>query len=295
MAARDARLQARRGRLDGPRARRRRRGRRASPATRWSPPSTRKVQGVVERQLAQTIRTARHTHDPVSGKQLRRRLGRRGGDGGRHRPDRRDGQPADVRPGGVGRRHHRGRSCARLYSEKAGTPLLGRATQGQFAPGSTWKPFMTAGALTNGYSDRHPARLLLGLPGRQPGLQELRVRRLRLHRLRPRRSRSRATPSSTGSATTSGALRHRRRPTSTPATRWSRRPRRSASAARPASTCRARRPAGSPTGSWKLAYYKSMKDYYCGIATKPQDAKTSDFVYTVRPRVLRRGLRLPRR
>ena len=41
---------------------------------------------------------------------------------------------------------------ARLYSEKAGTPLLGRATQGQFAPGSTWKPFMTAGALTNGYS-----------------------------------------------------------------------------------------------------------------------------------------------
>ena len=32
---------------------------------------------------------------------------------------------------------------------------------------------------------RHPAELLLGVPGRQPGLQELRVRRLRLHRLRP--------------------------------------------------------------------------------------------------------------
>jgi penicillin-binding protein 2 len=30
---------------------------------------------------------------------------------------------------------------------------------------------------------------------------------------------------------------------------------------------------------WKLAYYKSMKDYYCGIADKPQDSKTSDFVY----------------
>ena len=41
---------------------------------------------------------------------------------------------------------------ARLYSEKAGTPLLGRATQGQFAPGSTWKPFMTVGALNNGFS-----------------------------------------------------------------------------------------------------------------------------------------------
>ena len=44
------------------------------------------------------------------------------------------------------------KQLAALYSEKAGTPLLGRATQGQFAPGSTWKPFMTAGALTNGYT-----------------------------------------------------------------------------------------------------------------------------------------------
>jgi penicillin-binding protein 2 len=40
----------------------------------------------------------------------------------------------------------------RLYSEKAGTPLLSRAMQGQFAPGSTWKPFMTIAALTNGYT-----------------------------------------------------------------------------------------------------------------------------------------------
>ena len=30
---------------------------------------------------------------------------------------------------------------------------------------------------------------------------------------------------------------------------------------------------------WKLAYYESMKDFYCGIADKPQDADTSDFVY----------------
>jgi penicillin-binding protein 2 len=45
------------------------------------------------------------------------------------------------------------KSLSRLYSEKAGTPLLFRATQGQFAPGSTWKPFMTAGALSNGYSE----------------------------------------------------------------------------------------------------------------------------------------------
>jgi penicillin-binding protein 2 len=31
---------------------------------------------------------------------------------------------------------------------------------------------------------------------------------------------------------------------------------------------------------WKLAYFKSMKDYYCGIADEPQDERTSDFVYT---------------
>ena len=54
-------------------------------------------------------------------------------------------------PERVGRGHQRAKQLARLYSEKAGTPLLSRATQGQFAPGSTWKPFMTAGALTHGY------------------------------------------------------------------------------------------------------------------------------------------------
>ena len=44
------------------------------------------------------------------------------------------------------------KQLAHLYSEKAGLPLLGRATQGQFAPGSTWKPIMTVGALNNGFS-----------------------------------------------------------------------------------------------------------------------------------------------
>ena len=44
------------------------------------------------------------------------------------------------------------KQLARLYSEKAGTPLLGRATQGQFAPGSTWKPIMAVGALNNGFT-----------------------------------------------------------------------------------------------------------------------------------------------
>jgi penicillin-binding protein 2 len=39
-----------------------------------------------------------------------------------------------------------------LYSQAAGTPLLSRATQGQLAPGSTFKPVTTSGALTNGYT-----------------------------------------------------------------------------------------------------------------------------------------------
>jgi penicillin-binding protein 2 len=43
------------------------------------------------------------------------------------------------------------RQLSRLYAERARNPLLFRATQGQFAPGSTWKPIMTAGALNNGY------------------------------------------------------------------------------------------------------------------------------------------------
>ncbi len=47
----------------------------------------------------------------------------------------------------------------------------------------------------------------------------------------------------------------------------------------PASTCPGEASGRIADRKWKLAYYKSMKDYYCGIADKPQDAKTSDFVY----------------
>jgi len=43
------------------------------------------------------------------------------------------------------------KELSRLYSEKAGIPLLSRAMQGQFAPGSTWKPIMAIGALTHGF------------------------------------------------------------------------------------------------------------------------------------------------
>ena len=143
-----------------------------------------KVQGVVEQQLAGAIAAARAHQGPGHQAQLRRRLGRGRRHGGLDGPHRVDGQPADVRPRGLGRRRVPAASSKELYSEKAGTPLLGRATQGQFAPGSTWKPFMTAGALSSGYSRGHRAQLLVLPAGRQPRLQELRVGRLRLHLLR---------------------------------------------------------------------------------------------------------------
>ena len=109
-----------------------------------------KVQGVVERQLAETITLARHTYDKVTHRNyvadsgavvvLEAKTGRVVAMASQPTYD------PSVWVGGISKRQ-----LERLYSEKAGTPLLSRATQGQFAPGSTWKPFMTAGALTNGY------------------------------------------------------------------------------------------------------------------------------------------------
>ncbi len=109
-----------------------------------------RVQSLVEQQLAQTIRTARATKDEVTGRNYR------ADSGAAIVMEAKTGrivamasQPTydpELWVGGV-----TARQLKWLYSEKAGTPLLSRATQGQFAPGSTWKPFMTAGALTHGY------------------------------------------------------------------------------------------------------------------------------------------------
>ena len=110
-----------------------------------------KVQATVEQQLAETIATARATRDTVTGRNYVADSGAvvvMEADTGRIVAM--ASQPTydpEVWVGGITKKQ-----LAGLYSKKAGTPLLGRATQGQFAPGSTWKPFMTAGALTNGYS-----------------------------------------------------------------------------------------------------------------------------------------------
>jgi penicillin-binding protein 2 len=110
-----------------------------------------RVQAVVEQQLEQTIKTARATVDPVTGRKyvadsgaavvMDAKTGRIVAMASRPTYD------PGVWVGGISQNE-----LTRLYSEKAGTPLLSRATQGQFAPGSTWKPIMTAGALSNGYS-----------------------------------------------------------------------------------------------------------------------------------------------
>jgi penicillin-binding protein 2 len=108
-----------------------------------------KVQGITERALAEAIKTARATYDPVS-----------------HRNYRADSGAAIVMQANTGRivamasqptynpQEWVGgittKQLDRLYSAKAGDPLLARALQGQFAPGSTWKPFMTVGAFNSG-------------------------------------------------------------------------------------------------------------------------------------------------
>jgi penicillin-binding protein 2 len=111
-----------------------------------------KVQAYVEQQLHGAIMTARGTFDKVTGRNYRAESGaavvmeaKTG------RIVAMASQPTydpEVWSGGI-----TSKQLKRLYSEKSGTPLLSRATQGQFAPGSTWKPFMTVGALNNGFSE----------------------------------------------------------------------------------------------------------------------------------------------
>ncbi len=165
-----------------------------------------------------------------------------------------------------------------LYSEAAGTPLLSRATQGQFAPGSTWKPFMAAGALTNGYSTDTTLDCSSGF---QVGNRVFKNYE-------------------SGAYGSIGFAKALEVSCNTFFYRigydfWQR-------YGSDVADVKARDPLveeakkfgfGSRTGidlpgeasgriadrKWKAAYFKSQKDYYCGLADKPQDADTSDFVY----------------
>ncbi|GAA4695704.1 penicillin-binding protein 2 [Nocardioides conyzicola] len=110
-----------------------------------------KLQGTVERQLAKTIAKARETYDPVTHKNyvadsgaavvMEAKTGRIVAMASQPTYD------PETWVGGITKKQ-----LARLYSAAADNPLLSRATQGQFAPGSTWKPIMTVGALNNGFT-----------------------------------------------------------------------------------------------------------------------------------------------
>lgn len=110
-----------------------------------------KVQAVVEDELERSILTARATYDPVT---HRNYVADSGSvvvmDAKTGRLVAMASYPSydpDVWVGGISQG-----DLDHLYSEKADTPLLSRAMQGLFAPGSTFKPITTAGALTHGYS-----------------------------------------------------------------------------------------------------------------------------------------------
>jgi penicillin-binding protein 2 len=236
-----------------------------------------KVQGVVERALAERIRVQRQTLDEVTGRNYEADSGAAvvlEADTGRVVAM--ASQPTydpDVWVGGIS-----DDQLARLYSEQAGTPLLSRATQGQFAPGSTWKPFMTAGALTNGYSTESQLACSSGF---QVGNRVFKNYE-------------------SGAYGTIGFAKALEVSCNTFFYRigydfW-------AKYGSDVDDVKARDPLvdmakgfgfGSRTGidlpgeapgriadrKWKRAYFESMKDYYCGIADKPQTADTSDFVY----------------
>ncbi|GHJ57870.1 penicillin-binding protein 2 [Nocardioides sp. OK12] len=236
-----------------------------------------RVQGVVEEQLAETIKTARATTDTVTGRRYAADSGAAivlEADTGRVVAM--ASQPTydpEVWVGGIS-----DKELATLYSEAAGTPLLGRATQGQFAPGSTWKPFMTAGALSNGYDtdqllncssafrvgNRDFKNYESGAYGYISFAKALEVScNTFFYRIGYDYWRRLGSDVDDVDA---------RDPLVEAAKDWG---------------------FGGETGidlpgeasgriadrQWKRDYYESMKDYYCGISKKPQDADTSDFVY----------------
>lgn len=235
------------------------------------------VQAVVEEQLAKMIRTQRDTTDPVTKRKFE------ADSGAAVVMEAKTGrivamasQPTydpSVWVGGI-----TDKQLARLYSEAAGTPLLSRAFQGQFAPGSTWKPFMTAGALTHGYS----TGTILGCPS----AVQIGNRAFHNHESGAYGSIdfARALEVSCNTFFFQVGMHFWQKLGSDPD---------DVDAKDPLVSQAEKFGFGERTGvdlpgeasgrvadrKWKKAYYESMKDYYCGIADKPQGKKTSDFVY----------------
>ncbi len=236
-----------------------------------------KVQGVVERQLAKMIRTQRATRDPVTKRNfeadsgaavvLEAKTGRIVAMASQPTYD------PSLWVDGITEKH-----LARLYSEAAGTPLLARSFQGQFAPGSTWKPFMTAGALTHGYSQD----TILGCPSAvQIGNRPFRNYESGVY---GSIDFARALEVSCNTFFYQVGMHYWQKFGSDPDDVDAKDPLVSEAEAFGFGDRTGIDLPGEASGrvadrKWKRDYYESMKDYYCGIAGKPQTRKTSDFVY----------------
>lgn len=236
-----------------------------------------KVQGVVETQLEEAIAVARATRDTVTGKNYVADSGAvvvLEADTGRvvamaSQPTYDPG----LWVGGITKKQ-----LKRLYSEAAGTPLLGRATQGQFAPGSTWKPFMTAGALSNGYSTDTMLNCSSFL---SVGNRDFKNYESGAYGYI---SFAKALEVSCNTFFYRVGLDYWQRYGSDVA---------DVDARDPLVEEAKKFGFGRETGidlpgeasgriadrAWKRAYFESQKDYYCDLAAKPQTADTSDFVY----------------
>ena len=111
-----------------------------------------RVQSVVEKEPARSIKVARGTYDKITHRNyeadsgaaivMEAKTGRIVAMASQPTYD------PSVWVGGISQKQ-----LDRLYSKKADTPLLSRATQAQLAPGSTWKPVMSVAALNNGFKE----------------------------------------------------------------------------------------------------------------------------------------------
>ncbi|KRA39368.1 MULTISPECIES: penicillin-binding protein 2 [unclassified Nocardioides] len=236
-----------------------------------------RVQGIVETQLAKMIKTQRNTLDPVTKRKFE------ADSGAAIVMEAKTGriiamasQPTydpGVWVGGI-----TDKQLERLYSEAAGTPLLSRAFQGQFAPGSTWKPFMTVGALTNGFSRDTVL----------PCSSAVQIGNRAFHNHESHAYGSigfaQAIAVSCNTFFFQVGMKFWQQFGSDPDDVNARDPLVEEAEAFGFGDQTGVDLPGEASGrvadrKWKLAYYKSMKDYYCGIAAKPQTKKTSDFVY----------------
>ena len=236
-----------------------------------------KVQSVVERQLAERIAFQRTQLDSVTGRKFAADSGAAVVlDAKTGRVIAMASQPTydpDVWTGGISESQ-----LARLYSEEAGTPLLSRVTQGQFAPGSTWKPFMTAGALTNGYA------MDTSLPcssGFQVGNRVFKNYESGAY---GNIGFAKALEVSCNTFFYRIGYDFWQRYGSDPADIGARDPlveeaKEFGFGSRTGIDLPGEAPGRIADRQWKQDYYESQKDYYCDLSSKPQTDDTSDFVY----------------